>query len=151
MLEFKFVKGILGYELTKTLREEIFKDELNIQKTTDELDEESYHFVGYDKLAQISVARLSKLSEKIYKISFVGIKKDYRRQLVGDLIMRALADKARTLGATTILVDAPKELIGFFEFEGYTKTETKFTKDNKEYIVMEKDATVIQKCGGCQG
>lgn len=149
MLEFKFIPGEMGYELSKDLRKEIFSDELGMSEISDGFEKDSYHFVGYDKTLQISVARLYPIDEKNYKIAFVGIRDGYRRQYVGDLIMRALADKTVALGGTNIILEAPKELLGFFEFEDYKPYGDEFLVDGVPHIMMKKDLTKIQKCRGC--
>ena len=148
MLKFKFIFGKNGYDITKDLRESVFACELS-EEATDEFEDKAYHFVGYDKIVQISAARLLKLSEKDFKISFVAIKEDYRRQYVGDLVMRALADKAMSLGGINIILESPVSIKGFFEFEGYEEYGEEFEKSSKPYIMMKKDLTKIQPCRGC--
>lgn len=145
MLEFNFEYGDIGYELCKDLRNELFGKVL-----TDDKEGASFHFVGYDKLEQIAVARLTKISDECYEIAYVAMKPAYRRQYVGDLIMKALADKAERLGATKTVVDAPCDLIPFFEYENYKKIGTEFLKDDILCVKMVKDLTVKTGCGGCK-
>ena len=102
MLEFTFVHGELGYELSKDLRNSVFS-----AKLSDEMENNSYHLVGYDKTKQIAVARLTMLTETVCHIDFMAVKEDYRRQFVGDLAIKALEDKAKTLGAKEAIADAP--------------------------------------------
>lgn len=144
MLEFSFIEGMLGYEVVRVLREEIFSDELGWEKATDEAEENSYHFVGYDKLSQISVARMTELDEQTVEISYVGVKNGYRGEFVGDLIMRALADKAYSLGKRAAIVKSPEDVKGFFSFEGYEEVGSE-----NGYIIMKKDLTKVQTCHGC--
>ncbi len=148
MLEFKFIFGENGYEIAKDLRESVFAGELS-QETRDDFEDKAYHFVGYDKIVQISAARLLQISDNDFKISFVAIKKDYRGQYVGDLVMRALADKAMSLRGTNIILEAPVDTKGFFEFEGYEEYGDTFEKGGKLHIMMKKDLTKIQPCRGC--
>ena len=145
MLEFNFVYGDMGYEICRDLRQEVFGEDC-----FDDRESVSYHFVGYDKLVQIGVARLTKLTEKIYEISFVAVKDGYRRQFVGDLIMRALQDKAYNLGALETVVKAPVELKTFFEFEYYRAEGDEFSENGKKYIKMTNDLTVKHECRGCK-
>jgi len=146
MLEFNFVFGNLGYEICKKLRDEIFGREL-----FDEYESGSFHFVGYDKLEQIGVGRLRKVSDTDYEIAYIGLKDGYRRQYVGDLIMKALADKAQREGAKEAFVEAPVELVPFFEYEDYEKVGKEYEKDGSTYIKMRIDLTYHHKCRGCKG
>lgn len=140
MLEFNFAYGEIGYELCKNLRESVLGKE-----AFDGKEGESYHFVGYDKTEQIASARLTKLNDMQCEIKYVAVKKEYQRQLVGDLIMKALADKAESLGAKETVVFSPLELKPFFEFEGYKSCDN-FTDSLK----MIKDLTIKNGCGGCK-
>jgi len=146
MLEFNFVYGDMGYEICKSLRDEIFGAELSDGK-----EGESYHFVGYDKLVQIGVARLRKITDESYEIAYVGLKDGYRRQYVGDLVMKALADKAQRMGAKEAFVTTPIELIPFFEYEDYEKVGEAYAENGKKLIKMRIDLTYKHKCRGCKG
>ena len=150
MLEFKFIYGGNGFKVSKDLRKSVFCDELGEKDYSDGFEDSSYHFVGYDKIVQISAARLTQISDADFKISYVAVKKDYRKQYVGDLVMRALADKAVSMGGISIILEAPLPEKGFFEFEGYEEYGADFEKNGKLYIMMKKDLTKIQPCRGCK-
>lgn len=149
MLEFKFIYGENGYKIAEAMRKQVFSGELDMAETTDAFDEKSYHFIGYDKTVQIGIARLAQLDEKNFAISFVAVKEDYRRQYVGDLIMRALADKAVALGGMYVTLVAPVSTRGFFEFEGYEPSGEEFSENGIDFIKMKKDLTKVQHCRGC--
>lgn len=146
MLAFSYVFGDMGYEICKGLRDEIFGKEISDGK-----ENEAYHFVGYEKTKQIAVARLRKITDESYEIAYVGLKPDYRRQMVGDLIMRALADKAQRMGAKEAVVEAPVSLVQFFEYEDYTAFGEEFIKDGVKCVKMKIDLTYRHKCRGCKG
>lgn len=150
MLEFRFIFGNNGYEVSKAMREAVFRDELNRTSVSDEFEDESYHFVGYEKTSQISAARLLKTGERVFEISYLAVKKDYRRQYVGDLIVRALADKAVSLGGTDLTAKVPCDVREFFEYEGFEKFGEKYMHEECEYIIMKKDLLKPQKCRGCE-
>lgn len=149
MLEFKFIYGETGYKIAEYLRKKVFEEELAVPEISDAFEKDSYHFVGYDKAVQIGVARLTQIDERNFNISFVAVKDDYRRQYVGDLIMRALQDKAVSLGGTAITLVAPESVKGFFEFEGYEVTGEEYSEKDTKVVKMKKDLTKIQPCRGC--
>ncbi len=150
MLEFKYIFGENGYELAKDMRERIFGEELGMTKLCDDKEADSYHFIGYDKTLQIGVSRLTQIDERNFSIAYVAIEKGYRRQFVGDLVMRALADKTVTLGGSSIMVESPVTEKGFFEYEGYEAVGEEYISDGRSYIKMVKDLTKVEKsCRGC--
>ena len=110
---------------------------------------DSWHIVGYEEIRQMGIGRMTEVDEETYHISYVALEKDYRRQMVGDLVMRALADKAERLGAKYVTVDAPVSLKAFFEFENYEAYGEEFEKNSETHIFMKKDLTKKMPCRGC--
>lgn len=150
MLEFRYIFGENGYKIAEDMRGKVFRDELGMSEIRDEVEELSYHFIGYEKTVQVGVSRLTQLDERNFNIAFVAVKKDYRRQYVGDLIMRALADKAVALGGAAIYIETPLSQKEFFEFEGYEEYGSGFLRDDIPHIRMKKDLTKVQRsCRGC--
>ncbi len=149
MLEFRFIAGNNGYEISKNMRSDIFGNELGYQNVCDEHEEDSYHFVGYDKTQLISAARLTETGDKTFNIAYVCVRENYRRQYVGDLMVKALADKAVALGGTVLMARAPVSVCGFFEFEGFERYDAEFIEDNRIQVIMKKDLLKIQQCRGC--
>lgn len=139
MLEFTFVYGENGYLLSQALRKDIFEGVFS-----DGTDADAYHIVGYDKTEQIAIGRLSVATDTVCRIDFVGVREDYRRQNVGDLVIKAIEDKAKSLGMKIALLETPLSALPFFEFEHY---ENMGAKDGK--IKMRKDLTKVYKCRGC--
>lgn len=140
MLEFTFVYGKNGYLLSRDLRNKVFGREVS-----DEKEESSHHIVGYDKTEQIAVGRFFVTDGMLCRIDFVGVRKDYRRQFVGDLVIKAIEDKAKTLGAKTAVLEAPESALSFFGFENYEIIE----RTSDDGIKMRKDLTKKHKCRGC--
>ena len=150
MLEFRFIAGENGYKIAEDMRKRIFSDELGMSEYRDELEEFSYHFIGYEKIVQIGISRLTQLDEHNFSIAFVGVKEDYRHQYVGDLIIRALEDKAKSLGGKAMYLETPVLQKGFFAFEEYKEYGDEIDKDGMPHIRMKKDLTIPRKgCGGC--
>ena len=143
MLEFTFVYGDMGYELSKELRNRVFEKELS-----DEMEKTSYHLVGYDKTEQIAAARLTMLTETACHIDFIAVAEGYRRQYVGDLAIKALEDKAKSMGAKEAIADAPHKIVPFFEFEHYESSGER-EKFGEMCSIMRKDLTKVYKCRGC--
>lgn len=151
MLEFKFIFGETGKMVADISRGKIFRDELGYDRINDELDENSYHFIGYDKDCQIGSCRLTDIDGEYFRVSYLGVIPAYRRQYVGDLIMRAICDKVAALGGRYIVLESPVDVKGFFEFEDFETASDIYTADGKEFVKMKKDVTIIRPCRGCKG
>lgn len=149
MLKFQFIYGENGYKITKDLRKKLFSDELGYSDFTDDLEDSSWHIVGYEEIRQMGLGRMTETDAETYHVSYVALDKEYRRQYVGDLVMRALADKAERLGGKWLTVDAPVSLKPFFEFEKFEVCGEEFTKNNEPHIFMKKDLTKKYPCMGC--
>ena len=150
MLEFKFIYGRHGYDAARELAEETVR-ESGISTSFADFSDKTWHFVGYDRGRLIAAAGMYLIDERNVKISFITVHADYRRSYVGDLIMKALADKAVSLGCTKAMLEAPVSKKGFFEFEGFYGYGNEFENGGKPYIMMSKDLTVVHTCRGCGG
>jgi GNAT superfamily N-acetyltransferase len=56
------------------------------------------------------------------RIRYMGIATEYRRKGIGTLILFALEEKALSLGATRIVLDAREVALGFYRKHGYVAT-----------------------------
>ena len=150
MLEFKFILGEIGYKVAEVSRAKIFRDELGYAEISDNFDEKALHFVGYDGIVQVGSCRLVKMDEDYFSVSYLGVMPDYRRQYVGDLMMRALCDKVLSLGGKYIVLESPLEVVDFFKFEDFEPMGEEFSVDGKAFIKMKKDVTIVRPCRGCK-
>lgn len=150
MLEFKFIMGETGYKVAEISRSKVFREELGFSQISDELDKDSFHFIGYDKACQIGSCRLTKIDDEYYRVSYLCVIPKYRRQYVGDLIMRAMQDKVLSLGGKYIVLESPVSIKEFFLFEDYEINGDTFVAEGKEYVKMKKDITIIRPCRGCR-
>ena len=150
MLRFKIVYGKEGYMLAKGIRETVFLEEQGFPYDYDENDEISYHIAGWDGDRLIASGRLFAIADGIYTIGRVAVDKDYRKQYIGDTIMKALEDKAVGLGAGVIELHAQEAAVGFYEREGYVPEGDAVIICGARHQKMVKDMTKINPCGGCK-
>lgn len=150
MLEFKFILGEIGYKVAEVSRAKIFRDELGYAEISDNFDEKALHFVGYDGIVQVGSCRLVQLDKDYFSVSYLGVKPEYRRQYVGDLMMRAVQDKVLSLGGKYIVLESPVVVKDFFVFEDYEPMGEVFSVDGRDYIKMKKDVTIVRPCRGCK-
>ena len=150
MLEFKLVYGQDGYQLAKSTCEAVFMQEQGIGFDYDEIDDAAWHIIGYDAAKPIAAARLFQKGEGVFVIGRMAVLPEYRKQYIGDTLMRVLEDKAVQLKGYMIEVAAQERAIGFYEKEGYEKSGERFTEADLPHQRMIKDlAHPIHKCKGC--
>jgi len=150
MLEFKLVYGKDGYEITKELREKVFMKEQGFSYDADELDETSWHIAGFDKGNVIAAARMYKKAEGVFVIGRVAVDKEYRRQYIGDTLLRALEDKAVNQKGWLIEINSQETAVEFYEKEGYEKTGKTHDEEGVLHFGMTKDLTKpFKRCDGC--
>lgn len=141
MLFFKQLQGIDGFTAAKGIREEVFITEQGFSYDYDEYDKAAWHIIGYDGDTVIAAARVYPLDEKSYKIGRMAVKKEYRGQYVGDLIIKTLQDKIVTLGGIEAVVEAQLHAKGFYTYEGYTADGEAFEIEGVPHIRMKLDLT----------
>lgn len=150
MIKFKIIKGIEGFNQSKEFREKILKDEMNLPEFLDENEEKAYHILGRENDEVMCYGRLYKIGEYVFSIDKVCVKKEDRKQYVGDTILRALEDRAVGEIGTIIMVNAPQNAWEFFEHEDYVALD-EYEENGIKYKKMKKDLTKVRGCrGGCK-
>lgn len=150
MLEFKLIYGLDGYRLGRSVREEVFIREQGFSYDYDEFDDTAWHIIGFDQDKPIAAARLLAKADGIFVIGRVAVIKGYRKQYIGDTLLRALEDKAVQLKGHTIEIGAQERSVGFYLKEGYEKCGEIYYDEDCPHYPMTKDLTCVRrKCGGC--
>ena len=150
MLFFKQIQGEDGYNAAKGIREEVFIAEQGFSYDYDEHDKEAWHIIGYDGDVVIAAARVYPLDDKSYKIGRMAVKKEYRGQYVGDLVIKTLQDKIVTLGGIEAVVEAQLHAKGFYTFEGYVPVGEEYEIEGVAHIMMKLDLTKPVRHCGCK-
>lgn len=150
MLEFKIIYGDEGYWKAKAVRQKVFMEEQGFSYDNDEKDKESYHIIAYDGDKAIAAARMFEKEAGVFTIGRVAVLKDYRRQYIGDTLMKVLEDRAVGLKGHLIYVGAQESALPFYEKEGYIKTGEKYEVEGVVHYSVTKDLTKpIIHCKGC--
>ncbi|MCR5824540.1 MAG: GNAT family N-acetyltransferase [Lachnospiraceae bacterium] len=121
----KYILGGLG-DLSEvfTIREKVFCEEqgLPLEKEQDEDDKEAIFALafeeGEDFKKPVATGRLLFLGEK-FKLGKIATLKEYRKMGYGDFVVRMLIDKAFTMGAKEIFVDAQIPAVDFYKTIGF--------------------------------
>ena len=105
------------------IRFAVFVDEQQVppELEPDEYDAEAIHLLVVDAATgeAIGTARIVDKGNGVAKIGRVAILKEWRGQGVGDALMRAVLEIARTAGHTLAMLDAQTYVIPFYEKLGF--------------------------------
>lgn len=127
--------------LAHEIRKSVFQEELGFSPEVDVDRMDSYTIRLVLKLNDVPVAtgRISYLRAGVAKIDRVAVLKKYRRQGLGDGLVKVLDYKASQMGMKSSQVETIPELKNFYQRIGYQPTGETVTKYNRNLIIMEKE------------
>ena len=126
--------------VAQTLRRQVFQQELGLDcADMERMDGYCYHLVL--KLGDVPVAtgRISYASMGVAKLSGICVAKKYRRQGIGDGLVKVLDYKASQLGMQYSTLDAEEAQMPFYRRIGYAPCGEKFTKWGRTLVPMKKE------------
>lgn len=120
---------------------EVFIDELGADPAHvfDAQDPYSYHLVLRLNGQDVAAGRLSYVSAGLGQIGCVAVRKKWRRQGLGDAVVKILMYRAWDLEFRRVRLLARESAAPFYEFEGFAKTGEAFEEDGTMKYWMEKD------------
>lgn len=125
------------------IRIKVFVEEQKVPKE-EEIDEydhlggECHHFlVTTDEDQAVGTGRV-RLVDGIGKLQRVAVSEEYRAHGVGRIIIQALEDKAKELGASKVKLDGQLQAQGFYEKLGYEVKSGIFLDAGIEHVLMVK-------------
>lgn len=130
---------------------EVFVDELKYknERVFEITNDKVFHVLLYEGLKEdkaIATGRLISENEKA-EIKWVAVKKNYRKKQYGDMVVRMLLDKARSMSISNIIAEVPIHLIGMFEKIGFTSMENEYYVDNENNRnIKMKFINLIKNC-----
>ena len=127
----------LAYEIRKA----VFQDELGFlpEVDVDRMDPYTVRLVLKLNDLPVATGRISYLRAGVAKIDRVAVVKKYRRQGIGDGLVKVLDYKASQMGMKLSQVETIPELKCFYERIGYQATGETVMKHNRNLIIMEKE------------
>ncbi|WP_397536474.1 GNAT family N-acetyltransferase [Rummeliibacillus pycnus] len=125
------------------IRMKVFVEEQKVPKEEeidayDHLDGECYHYlVTTDDNKAIGTGRV-RLVDGVGKLQRVAVLEEYRSYGIGRIIIQALEDKAKELGAPKVKLDGQLQAKGFYEKLGYEVKSDIFLDAGIEHVLMVK-------------
>jgi len=125
------------------IRIRVFVEEQKVPKeeeidSYDHLGGECYHFLVTTNEDQAIGTGRVRLVDGIGKLQRVAVLEEYRSHGIGRIIIQALEDKAKELGASTVKLDGQIQAQGFYEKLGYEVKSGVFLDAGIEHVLMVK-------------
>lgn len=132
-----------GEDLTVplALRKQVFQEELGFteEEDRDGLDAYAFHLVLLLNDVPVATGRISYGGVGVARLSRICVLKKYRRQGIGDGLVKVLDYKASQMGMGRSQVETVPELEPFYMRIGYLREGTPFEKGGVERITMGKE------------
>ena len=126
--------------VAKTLRNTVFCEELGLPQELawDQIDPYAYHLVLMMGDTPVAAGRIAYGGVGTAKLSRICVAKEFRRQGIGDGLVRIMDYKASQLGMMFSKVDVPRELTPFYLRLGYMPEGTAFSLWGMDFTPMKK-------------
>lgn len=126
------------YRLRYTLLRQPWNEPEGSEKVED--DATSVHALLQDETGRaIGVCRLHLSSPTEGQIRFMAVHPAYQGQGLGHLLVKYLEEKARQLGASTMMLQAREKAVSFYERAGYRVVEPSYVLFGEiQHYRMEK-------------
>lgn len=140
-----------NFQLIKDIRTSVFTLEQGADKEQefdrfDEVGAPAVFALLFDEGKAAGTARLV-LNEKGYKLGRVAVEKDFRGKGYGDVLVRTLLEKAFSMGAGEVFVDAQNHAVPFYEKIGFKIIGGEITDRGLSHIQMSiKKSDVKTNC-----
>lgn len=123
------------------VRRDVFIDEQDVpeEMELDGDDEDAIHFVAYDDGHPVGTARLRLVDEDTGKAERVSVRKEYRKEGLGRLLMEALEDEARQRGCSEIHLHGQTQVEDFYAALGYRTVSDVFEEAGIPHVEMVKE------------
>lgn len=150
-----------GEDISEALdiRKQVFQEELGWSQEMDQdaMDAYSYHLVLYHQGTPVAAGRISYGGTGKGRLGRICVLKKYRRQGIGDGLVKVLDYKASQLGFKYSEIETVEELEIFYMHIGFLKTGETHNKYSMELITMQKECNdgtrenCAHQCSGKKG
>ncbi|PWQ96030.1 GNAT family N-acetyltransferase [Leucothrix arctica] len=139
------------YEETMELRFRTFFKSFGLPKsiTPDELEPVSLHLMLLNKSELLAYGRLSPLGKGDFRISQIIVPKVHRRNGYASVLLSELMDRAKSLGAISVQLNAQVSVQKLYENCGFVATEEPYIVKltGVEHVKMVANSLAKVKCG----
>lgn len=139
------------------IRRDVFWQELGLSEDQDVLDQYAYHLVLYYNGEAAAYGRISYGGKDTALLEKICVLPGFRRQGIGDGLVKVLDYKASQLGMKYSRVETVGKLEQFYGRIGYTKTDETIQKYGMDLMILQKETNdgtrenCAHQCTGTKG
>lgn len=122
----------------EAIRTAVFIEEQGFHGEFDEIDDRAWHTIVYDGEKPIATGRAFLNEDGVHTIGRVAALQEYRGKGAGTAVLRALEEKLRQEGATTVCLSAQIQAMGFYRALGYQPEGAEYLDEHCPHITMKK-------------
>lgn len=122
----------------KDIRREVFVKEQGFKREFDEQDGVCQHLVVYSGGRPAATARLYRKRPDVYIVGRIAVRRQYRMQRLGSLLLHLCEERIRREGGRAIEIAAQLRAQGFYEKNGYIVTGGAFDDEGRPHVSMLK-------------
>jgi predicted GNAT family N-acyltransferase len=152
MIEGKWLTGRDDLSIPLAIRDEVFVQEQGFSKELeqDSTDAIALHAVVWVDGEAVATGRVYD-DKGVFHIGRIAVRKPWRGTGLGDILVRMLLLKARSLGAGDILLGAQLPVVNFYAKYGFRAEGTTYFEEHCEHQNMRLAAEVDPFSGPCHG
>ena len=114
-------------------------------RSMDNLDSESWNVLVYQDNVPVATGRIW-WNEGAFRLGDIGVLESFRRQKLGDLVLRLLLYKAQSHAAREVRLTCPRDLTGFFARLGLRE---EFVEHDSVEMLIQGDQIDLDSCKNC--
>lgn len=140
MYQIQYSQGLKDLPNAAQLRQEVFIEEQGFQNEFDDIDHTAWHVLISDHGIPCGTGRVfeTPAGSGCYHLGRIAVKKTYRKQHIGSLVLKKLEEKAVKLGARELQLSAQVQARGFYEKNGYQAYGSIYPDEHVPHIAMKK-------------
>ncbi|MFV0412770.1 MAG: GNAT family N-acetyltransferase [Oscillospiraceae bacterium] len=138
-MEFEWIEGAAaGFAAAREVRLAVFVNEQGYSEEGefDETDRTALHLVGYLLQRPVCTARLFTQGGGVYHVGRVAVCGECRGRGAGLQMMQIIVEKAKTLGAHSLVLDAQADKSDFYRRSGFALTGKKTLDEGNPHVEM---------------
>lgn len=140
MCKVKWYEDLRLPEDARMIREEVFVKEQRFQDEFDDMEVKALHLVLYNGGGEpIATARMFPLGDGGYKYGRIAVRREYRGQGLGRVLLAQLEKRTRELGGRCAVLGAQRQAQGFYERCGYAAYGEEYFEEYCPHIHMKKE------------
>ncbi len=132
-----------GEDLTPALelRKTVFQQELawSAEEDQDGQDAYAFHLVLLLKDEPVATGRITYGGVGVARLGRICVLKPYRRQGIGDGLVKVLDYKASQMGMQVSQIETVETMMPFYQRSGYAPTGETVEKNGMKWVVMQKE------------